>query len=333
MNEGEGVGMLKKLLFTSLLALGLSACTSVEEKTAVQPEKLPLTLKDGKLTGEYIIAEGETPALFSVRKDQLGPLCRVRFDEGEQSKVAVTVPAGSKWLQVFGIDFQLPGKGGATLTTYDVNGAKVFFFLCDPVNTKQGTEWNGQLVSSGGTHFFHILVTKDGQIFNVKSPGYRDGSWMTYSHCYEFSNQEGKLAIRNGWTEWIQTAVELPPYQPDPMTRFELNLPDIEKHLAAMQQKEGLFRCMTSADFKNFCDRIKGLKAGMSPDEVKTILGEPDSNVVTMAPKGPEGKPYRIFTYWITKKEQNGVNLYIDSALNLSFRTAEDGSEQLEQSY
>ena len=332
MNEGEGVGMLKKLLFTSLLALGLSACTSVEEKTAVQPEKLPLTLKDGKLTGEYIIAEGETPALFSVRKDQLGPLCRVRFDEGEQSNVAVTVPAGSKWLQVFGIDFQLPGKGGATLTTYDVNGAKVFFFLCDPVNTKQGTEWNGQLVSSG-THHFRILVTKDGQIFNVKSPGYRDGSWMTYSHCYEFSNQEGKLAIRNGWTEWIQTTVELPPYQPDPMTRFELNLPDIEKHLTAMQQKEGLFRCMTGADFKNFCDRAKGLKADMSPDEVKTILGKPDRDVVTMAPKGPEGKRYRTLTYWIVKKQQNGVNLYIDSALNLSFRTAEDGSEQLEQSY
>lgn len=332
MNEGEGVGMLKKLLFTSLLALGLSACTSVEEKLEVQPEKLPLTLKDGKLTGEYIIAEGETPALFSVRKDQLGPLCRVRFDEGEQSNVAVTVPAGSKWLQVFGIDFQLPGKGGATLTTYDVNGAKVFFFLCDPVNTKQGTEWNGQLVSSG-THHFRILVTKDGQIFNVKSPGYLDGSWMTYSHCYEFSNQEGKLAIRNGWTEWIQTTVELPPYQPDPMTRFELNLPDIEKHLTAMQQKEGLFRCMTGADFKNFCDRAKGLKAGMSPDEVKTILGKPDRDVVTMAPKGPEGKRYRTLTYWITKKVQNGVNLYIDSALNLSFRTAEDGSEQLEQSY
>ena len=61
--------MLKKLLFTSLLALGLSACTSVEEKLAVQPEKLPLTLKDGKLTGEYVVAEGETPVLFSVRKD------------------------------------------------------------------------------------------------------------------------------------------------------------------------------------------------------------------------------------------------------------------------
>ena len=324
--------MLKKLLFSSLLALGLTACTSVEEKTAVQPEKLPLTLKDGKLTGEYIIAEGETPVLFSVRKDQLGPLCRVRFDEGEQSNVAVTVPAGSKWLQVFGVDFQLPGKGGATLTTYDVNGAKVFFFAYDAVKTAQGTEWNGQLVSSG-THHFRILVTKDGQIFNVKSPGYRDGSWMTYSYCYEFSNQEGKLAIRNGWTEWIQTTVELPPYQPDPMTRFELNLPDIEKHLAAMQQKEGLFRCMTGTDFKNFCDRAKGLKAGMSPDEVKTILGKPDRDVVTMAPKGPEGKRYRTLTYWIVKKQQNGVNLYIDSALNLSFRTAEDGSEQLEQSY
>ena len=156
---------------------------------------------------------------------------------------------------------------------------------------------------------------------------------MTYSPCYEFRNQEGKLAIRNGWTEWILTTVDLPPYQPDPMMFFELNQPDIEKHLTAMQEKEGLFRCMTGADFKNFCDRIKGLKAGMSPDEVKTILGEPDSNVVTMAPKEPEGKPYRIFTYWITKKERNGVNLYIDSALNLSFRTAEDGSEQLEQSY
>ena len=332
MNEGEVILMLKKLLFSSLLALGLTACTSMEEKLEVQPEKLPLTLKDGKLTGEYIIAEGETPALFSVRKDQLGPLCRVRFDEGEQSKVAETVPAGSKWLQVFGIDFQLPGKGGATLTTYDVNGAKVFFFLCDPVNTKQGTEWNGQLVSSG-THHFRILVTKDGQIFNVKSPGYRDGSWMTYSHCYKFSNQEGKLAIRNGWTEWILTGLDLPPYQPAPMTRFELNLPDIEKHLAAMQQKEGLFRCMTSADFKNFCDRAKGLKAGMSPDEVKTILGKPDRDVVTMAPKGPGGKRYRTLTYWIVKKKQNGVNLYIDSALNLSFRTAEDGSEHLEQSY
>lgn len=176
-------------------------------------------------------------------------------------------------------------------------------------------------------------MTKDGQIFNVKSPGCRDGGWATYSNSYEFSNQEGKLAIRNGWTEWILTGPDLPPYQPDPMMLFELNQPDIEKHLTAMQQKEGLFRCMTSTDFKNFCDRAKGLKAGMSPDEVKTILGEPDSNVVTMAPKGPEGKQYRIFTYWITKKEQNGVNLYIDSALNLSFRTAEDGSEQLEQSY
>lgn len=325
--------MLKKLLFTSLLALGLTACTSVEEKLEVQPEKLPLTLKDGKLTGEYVVAEGETPVLFSVRKDQLGPLCRVRFDEGEQSNVAVTLPAGSKWLQVFGMDFQLPGKGGATLTTYDVNGAKVFFFVCDPVNTKQGTEWNGQLVSSGGTHFFHILVTKDGQIFNVKSPGCRDGGWATYSNSYEFSNQEGKLAIRNGWTEWILTGLDLSPYQPDPMMLFELNQPDIEKHLTAMQQKEGLFRCMTSTDFKNFCDRAKGLKAGMSPDEVKIILGEPDSNGVTMAPKGPEGKRYRTFTYWITKKKQSGVNLYTDSSLNLSFKTAADGSEQLEQSY
>lgn len=324
--------MLKKLLLCSLLAWGLTACTSVEEKPEVQPEKLPLTLKDGKLTGEYVVAEGETPVLFSVRKDQLGAMYRIRFDEGEQSKIAETVAPGAKWLQIFGINFQLPEKGGATLTAYDVKDSKIFFFLCDPVNTEQGMEWNGQLVSSG-THHFRILVTKDGQIFNVKSPGYRDGSWMTYSTCYEFSNQEGKLAIRNGWTEWILTTVELPPYQPDPMMLFELNQPDIEKHLTAMQQKEGLFRCMTGADFKNFCDRAKGLKAGMSPDEVKTILGEPDSNGVTMAPKGPEGKRYRTFTYWITKKEQSGVNLYIDSALNLRFRTAEDGSEQLEQSY
>ena len=324
--------MLKKLVLCSLLTLGITACTSVEEKPEVQPEKLPLTLKDGKLTGEYTVADSETPVLFSVRKDQLGPVYRIRFDEGEQSKVAETIPAGTKWLQVFGVDFQLPGKGGATLTAYDVNGEKVFFFLCDPVNTKQGTEWNGQLVSRG-TYHFRILVTKDGQIFNVKAPGYRDGSWMTYSYCYEFSNQEGKLAIRNGWTEWILTAVALPPYQPDPMAHFELNLPDIEKHLTAMQQKEGLFRCMTGSDFKNFCDRAKGLKAGMSPDEVKTILGEPDSNGVTMAPKGPAGKRYRTLTYWITKKAQNGVNLYIDSALHLRFRTAEDGSEQLEQSY
>ena len=69
MKIGKVRNMLKKLLICSLLAWGLSACTTVEEAPEVQPEKLSLTLKDGKLIGEYVVAEGETPVLFSVRKD------------------------------------------------------------------------------------------------------------------------------------------------------------------------------------------------------------------------------------------------------------------------
>lgn len=327
--------MLKKLTVCLLLTLGLAACTSVEEKAEVQPEKIPLTLKDGKLTGEYTVEEGETPVLFAVLKDQLGPVFRIRFDEGEQSRIEENIPAGSRWLQIFGNDFQLPEKGGAALTAYDVEGKKIFFFAYDPVTTEQGTLWSGQLVNGGLNHFFHFLVTKDGQIFNVKIPRVRDGSWMTYSHCYEFSNQEGKLAIRNGWTEWILTGLDLPPYQPDPMTRFELNLPDIRKHLDGMQKKQGLFLCMKTDEFNNFCDRTKGLKAGMTPDEVKTILGEPFSDQITMAPKGPVElqKRYRCLTYYFVKKEKSSVNLYVDSALNLRFVTAEDGTERLINSY
>ncbi len=332
--------MLKKLLFIPLLALGLSACTAVEEKAELRAEKLPLTLKDGKLTGEYVLAEGETPFLFSVRKDQLGPVCRIRFDEGEQCSVAETIPDGSEWLQLFGIDFQLPQeKDGATLTAYDVNGSKIFFFAHDPVETEQGTVWNGQLVSNGRTHFFHFLVAKDGQIFRCKVP--RAGILAPdmspygtrYEHCFEFRNQDGFLEIRNGRDEWIRTMVKLPPYKPEAMTLFELNLPETQKHLAEMQQKKGLFRCMGTDDFNNFCDRAKGLKTGMSPEEVKTILGEPDSDVVTMAPKGPEEKRYRTLTYRIVKQEKNSVNLYVDCNLDLIFQTAEDGSEQLVKGY
>lgn len=326
--------MLKKLSICLLLAMGLSACTSVEEKQCLQPDKLPLTLNDGKVTGEYVTAEGETPVLFSVRKDQVGPVFRIRFEEGEQSKFEETIPAGSKWLQVFGIDFELPENGGAQLNIFDVDGKKIFFFVYDLIITEHGDLWNGQLVINGQNHFFHFLVTKDGQIFNVKVPGVRDGGWKAYTSCYEFRNQEGNLAIWNG-KDWILTTIELPAYKPDPMMRFELNLPDIRKHLAEMQQKKGLFLCMKTDAFNNFCDRAKGLKAGMTPDEVKTILGEPFSDQITMAPKGPVElqKRYRVLTYYFVKKEKDSVNLYVDSALNLRFVTAEDGTERLEKSY
>lgn len=326
--------MLKKLSFCLLLAMGLTACSTVEEKPGVQPEKLPLTLKDGKLTCDYVVAEGETPVLFSVRKDQLGPVFRIRFGEGEQSKVNETIPAGAKWLQVFGIDFQLPAENGAQLNAFDVDGKKIFFFAYDLIESESGEIWNGQLVVDGQNHFFHFLVAKDGQIFNVKVPGVRDGGWKTYTSCYEFKNQDGNLAVWNG-KDWILTTIELCPYKPDPMMCFELNLPDIRKHLAEMQKKQGLFRCMTTDEFKNFCDRALGLKAGMTPDEVKTILGEPFSDQITMAPKGPVElqKRYRTLTYYFVKKEKTGVNLYVDSPLDLRFVTGEDGTERLEKSY
>ena len=93
--------------------------------------------------------------------------------------------------------------------------------------------------------------------------------------------------------------IELPLPDPRPDSVFFVNMPTRVKYMAENQSRTFTVR-KSVAEFRDFAEKLKLLRFGMTPDETAVLLGKPDEYQVNES-KNPKNRSHAFASYCFLK--------------------------------
>ena len=333
---------MKKLVIASVL-LGLAAALSAAEAV---PEYVTLTIRDGRVSGANFESARTPLVRTSLRGDVLDVDIRTEFPPGKSDgKLDFAIPPEAKKMKLFGCVFDLPPSGPAYFHSFlqaeirkpwwrfSRNETQRAMLLISYAPDRRSFEAQLRYFGNSGkeswTHErnFSCIVADDGQIYEKLDDDARRrfGPGIRFWDSYTFRNIDGKMQFRPSVTgryykylakkEFSFTDVPLPLSEDRPCTLFFLNQPFKEKYLAESQA--GKFALKRSvAEFRNFAEKLKSLRSGMTPEETAQLLGKPD-RYHTVGTKGPNtgehaNAIYDFLRVGDTSQKNLGVTLWFE---------------------
>lgn len=318
------------------------------------PENTFLTIRNGKISGQTSIVKTE------LRGDTLA--VEFRAEPTGKRTYDFDIPAGAKKIRLFGCEYELPPPDHTAYfravemqnipgSVWKLQKEEVQFamVLISVAPDRKTFEVQIRYKVSSGTEMWireqnhSCLAAEDGQLFELLRPENQDSVGLYSTPYYWFSrncaNQDGKLMLRLHTTghfykyfsekELPLGEIALPKPDPRPYTWFFLNMPLKEKYLEKNQSSE-IFKVKKSvAEFRDFAEKLKLLRCGMTPDETAAILGPPES-FQSAGTKGPNTKSHGYADYFfLNTGSSNTKNLIV----TLCFEKDPEGVFRLKEVY
>lgn len=351
---------MKKLVWTVCMAvLLLAAGTScrhsktgeiVEIEAAISPESAIFQISRGKL----IVNDS---ALSGIRTSLQDDALKVELFTDLEGTLPheADIPAETKKLRLLGCDFDLPSpehtayfysffapgytSGIACAERGVIQGVMMLLSFApdrrsfDPqiryLRCSESEQW--QKKENGS-----FIVAEDGQIFEWLGRSDRPGRAPIYFWLTEkFQNRGGKLHIHlspaGRFSDFplekscVLREIELPQPDPHPASIFFVNRQPREKYLAENQSRK--FKVKKSvAEFRDFSEKLKRLRSGMTPKETAALLGKPDQYRVHGS-DSRKNEARAFATYYFLKGGPDSVD---DLEVTLSFVKDPSGVFRLE---
>ena len=303
-----------KKLIIAVVFLGLAAALSAAEAV---PEYVTLVIRDGRVSGANFESARTPVVRTSLRGDVLNVDIRAEFPPGKgDGKLDFAIPPEAKKIKLFGCVFDLPSNGYTAFfhsfllaeirkpwwrfSRDETQRAMLLISYAPDRRSFEAQVWYcGRSGKESWTHSrnFSCIVADDGQIYEKLDDDARRrfDPGTRFWDSYTFRNIDGKLRFRPSVTgryykylakkEFVFTDVPLPPPQDRPGTLFFLNLPFKEKYLAE-SQTSGFALKRSVAEFRNFAEKLRSLRSGMTSQDTARLLGKPD-RYHTVGAKGP----------------------------------------------
>ena len=314
---------MKELVIASVL-LGLAAALSAAEAV---PEYVTLTIRDGRVSGMNFESARTPLVRTSLRGDVLDVDIRAEFPPGKGGcKFDFAIPPEAKKMKLFGCVFDLPPAGyTAFFHSFLLAEIRKPWWRFSRDETQRAMllisyapdlrSFEAQLRYFGNSgkeswtqeRNFSCIVADDGQIYEKLDDDARRrfGPGIRFWDSYTFRNIDGKLRFRPSVTgryykylakkEFVFTDVPLPPPEDRPCTLFFLNRPFKGKYLAESQAGDFALK-RSVAEFRNFAEKLKSLRSGMTSQETAQLLGKPD-RYQTVGAKGPNTRVHANAIY------------------------------------
>lgn len=314
---------MKELVIASVI-LGLSAALSAAEAV---PEYVTLVIRDGRVNGANCESARTPVVRTSLRGDVLDVDIRIEFPPGKSDgKLDFAIPPGAKKIKLFGCVFDLPPAGHTAffhsflladirkpwwrLSRDETQRAMLLIAFAPDRKSFEAQVW--YCGRSGADTWkrkrnFSCIVADDGRIYEKLDDDARRrfGPCTRFWGSHVFRNREGKMQFRAEVTgryykymakkEFVLAGVPLPLPEDRPCTLFFLNQPFKEKYLAESQAGDFALK-RSVAEFRNFAEKLRSLRSGMTPAETAQLLGKPD-RYQTVGAKGPNTREHANAIY------------------------------------
>jgi len=314
---------MKKLIIASVL-LGLAAALPAAEAI---PEYVTLTIRDGRINGANFESARTPVVRTSLQGDVLEVDIRADFPPGKGGgKLDFAIPPEAKKIKLFGGVFDLPPAGYSaffhSFLPADIRkpwwrfprdetrrAMLLIAYAPDRSSFEAQVRYCGKSGNESWTHDrnFSCIVAEDGRIYEKLDDDARRrfDPGTRFRESYVFRNREGKMQFRAevvgryykylAKKEFVFADVPLPLPKNRPCTLFFLNLPFKEKYLEDNQAGEFALK-RSVAEFRRFAEKLKPLRAGMTPEETAQLLGKPD-RYQNAGAKGPGTREHAYAIY------------------------------------